>query len=128
VPSDSLHFPGHSKLIQKIIEEISLRGPLTFARFMEMALYDEHYGYYMTPMVGDEASSQERIGWEGDFYTAPELSPILAETLVRQVLEIDAQLGHPDPEPPTLPFGGAESFSQVPAGEQPERCDGNLGG
>ena len=70
---------------------------MTFARFMEMALYDEQYGYYMTPMVGDETSSQERIGWEGDFYTAPELSPILAETLVCQVLEIDAQLGHPDP-------------------------------
>ena len=97
MPSDSLHFPGHSKLIQKIIEEISLKGPLTFARFMELALYDEHYGYYMTPMVGDDASSRERIGWEGDFYTAPELSPILAETLVPQVLEIDAQLGHPAP-------------------------------
>jgi SAM-dependent MidA family methyltransferase len=97
VPSDSLHFPGHSKLTQKIIKEISLKGPLTFARFMELALYDEQYGYYMTPMPGDEASSRERIGWEGDFYTAPELSPILAKTLVSQVLEIDAQLGHPDP-------------------------------
>ncbi len=97
MPSDSLHFAGHSKLIQKIIEEISLKGPLTFARFMELALYDEQDGYYMTQMVGDEASSRERIGWEGDFYTAPELSPILAKTLARQVLEIDAQLGHPDP-------------------------------
>jgi SAM-dependent MidA family methyltransferase len=97
VLSDSSHCTGKSKLIQKIIEEISLNGPLTFARFMELALYDDQYGYYMTPMVGEEAFSKERIGWEGDFYTAPELSPILAKTLVRQVLEIDAQLGHPDP-------------------------------
>jgi len=64
---------------------------------MELALYDDQYGYYMTPMVGEEASFRKRIGWEGDFYTAPELSPILAKTLVRQVLEIDSQLGHPDP-------------------------------
>ncbi len=95
--SDSSHLAGNSKLIQKIIEEISLKGPLTFARFMELALYDEQYGYYMTPMVGEAVSFRERIGWEGDFYTAPELSPILAKTLARQVLEIDSQLGHPDP-------------------------------
>jgi len=97
VLSDSSQFAGNSKLIQKIIEEISLKGPLTFARFMELALYDDQYGYYMTPMIGEEASFRERIGWEGDFYTAPELSPILAKTLVRQVLEIDSQFGQPDP-------------------------------
>ncbi|MDH5562061.1 MAG: SAM-dependent methyltransferase [Nitrospirota bacterium] len=97
MPSDSLHFSGHPKLIQKIIEEISLRGPLTFARFMELALYDEGHGYYMTQAVEQDQSSRERIGWQGDFFTAPELSPIVAKTLVRQVLEIDAQLGHPSP-------------------------------
>jgi len=95
VPSDSSHFAGNSKLIQKIIDEISLCGPLTFARFMELALYDEGHGYYMTQAAEQDQSSRERIGWQGDFYTAPELSPILAKTLVRQVLEIDAQLGHP---------------------------------
>ena len=62
---------------------------------MEMALYDEEHGYYMTQVLEQDQSSRERIGWNGDFYTAPELSPILAKTLVRQVLEIDAQLGHP---------------------------------
>jgi SAM-dependent MidA family methyltransferase len=95
VPSDSSHFAGNPKLIQKFIEEISLHGPLTFARFMERTLYDKEHGYYMTHAVEQDQSSRERIGWEGDFYTAPELSPILAKILVRQVLEIDAQLGHP---------------------------------
>jgi len=95
VPSDSSHFSGHPKLIQKIIDEISLCGPLTFARFMELALYDEKQGYYMTQPVEQDQSSRERIGWDGDFYTAPELSPILAKTLVRQVIDIDAQIGHP---------------------------------
>ena len=95
MPSDSSHFSGHPKLIQKIIDEISLCGPLTFARFMELALYDEKQGYYMTQPVEQDQSSRERIGWDGDFYTAPELSPILAKTLVRQVIDIDAQIGHP---------------------------------
>ena len=97
MPSDSLHFAGNSKLIQKIVEEISLNGPLSFARFMELVLYDEGQGYYMTQAVAQDQSTRERIGWQGDFFTAPELSPILAKTLVRQVLEVDARLGHPDP-------------------------------
>ena len=74
-----------------------MQGPLSFARFMDLTLYHEEYGYYMSQAVGQDYSSSERIGWQGDFFTAPELSPILAKTLVRQVLEIDAQLGHPTP-------------------------------
>ena len=70
---------------------------MTFARFMEMALYDVPYGYYMTQAVKSEKPSHDRIGWDGDFFTAPELSPILAKTLVRQILDIDVRLGHPDP-------------------------------
>ena len=64
---------------------------------MELALYDVPYGYYMTQAVDSERLSPDRIGWSGDYFTAPELSPILAKTLVRQILDIDAQLGHPDP-------------------------------
>jgi SAM-dependent MidA family methyltransferase len=100
VPSDFPQIEGNPKLIQKIVSEISRTGPLSFARFMEMALYDVPYGYYMTQAVEQEQSSRgsrERIGWSGDFFTAPELSPILAKTLVRQVLDIDVQLGHPNP-------------------------------
>ena len=61
---------------------------------MEMSLYDPQDGYYMTAREAPEGPHQ-RIGWQGDFYTAPELSPLLARTLVQQVLEIDSQLGHP---------------------------------
>ena len=70
---------------------------MSFARFMELALYDVPYGYYMTQAVEAEHPITDRIGWSGDFFTAPELSPILAKTLVRQVLDIDVQLGHPAP-------------------------------
>ena len=74
-----------------------MHGPLTFARFMELALYDDEYGYYMTKNLAQDESLKDRIGWDGDFYTAPELSPILAKTLLCQVVEIDGQLDHPDP-------------------------------
>jgi len=97
VPSDPHQIEGNPDLIQKIVSEISQKGPMSFARFMELALYDVPYGYYMTQAVEAERPSTDRIGWSGDFFTAPELSPILAKTLVRQVLDIDAQLGHPAP-------------------------------
>ncbi len=69
---------------------------MNFARFMAYALYDLPYGYYMTQPVELERCSSGRIGWGGDFYTAPELSPVLAKTLIRQILDIDTQLGHPN--------------------------------
>ena len=97
MPSESHHIEGNPDLINKIVSEISRKGPLSFARFMELALYDVPYGYYMTQAVDGERPSSDRIGWGGDFYTAPELSPMLARTLVNQILDIDAQLGHPDP-------------------------------
>lgn len=68
---------------------------MTFARFMEMALYDPQDGYYMTSGKNVGGQMSQRIGWQGDFYTAPELSPVLARTLVHQVMEIDKYLGHP---------------------------------
>ncbi len=78
---------------------------------MEQALYDQDYGYYMTHRVEPDQSSRGPIGWNGDFYTASEFSPILAKTLVRQALEIDALLD----EPSTFTFvemgGGNGTFA-----------------
>ena len=69
-------------------------GPLTFARFMELALYDDAHGYYMTG--GGSSRTTFPIGGEGsDFFTAPSLSPVLAQCLVRQLAEIDERLGCP---------------------------------
>ncbi|MCY3727808.1 MAG: SAM-dependent methyltransferase [Nitrospira sp.] len=83
-----------SPLMQHITALIRETGPLTFARFMELALYDEEHGYYMTG--GGSSRTTSPIGREGgDFFTAPSLSPILAKCLVRQLEEIDERLGHP---------------------------------
>lgn len=95
MPLDHQNIQGNPDLIEKILSEIDLNGPMSFARFMELALYDVPHGYYMTKKVEPDLPSSDRIGWGGDFYTAPELSPILAKTLVRQILAIDDRLGRP---------------------------------
>lgn len=84
-----------SPLMQRISALIQETGPLTFARFMELALYDEEHGYYMTG-GGRATTATSPIGRAGgDFFTAPSLSPVLAKCLVRQLEEIDKRLGHP---------------------------------
>lgn len=84
-----------SPLMRRITALIRETGPLTFARFMELALYDEEHGYYMTG-GGRTTAATSPIGREGgDFFTAPSLSPTLAKCLVRQLAEIDERLGYP---------------------------------
>ena len=70
---------------------------MTFARFMELALYDEREGYYMTSGVvaSDQSPAESRIGWSGDFYTASDLHWLLGRCLEKQLEEIDDLLGHP---------------------------------
>ncbi|MYC26611.1 MAG: SAM-dependent methyltransferase [Nitrospira sp. SB0662_bin_26] len=84
-----------SPLMQHMTTLIQETGPLTFARFMELALYDEEHGYYTTG-GGRSPFATSPIGRAGgDFFTVPSLSPILAKCLVRQFAEIDERLGHP---------------------------------
>ena len=76
-------------LAARIRGEIAADGPMTFARFMELALYDPEGGYYR--------SADARPGREGDFLTAPELHPIFGETVANQLIEIWERLDRPDP-------------------------------
>jgi len=55
-------------------------GWISFARYMELALYAPGLGYY--------AGGSEKFGAVGDFVTAPELSPLFARALARQVAQI----------------------------------------
>lgn len=84
---------GHPDLVAAIASEISRNGAVSFARFMDMALYHPQFGYYMRPT----APGTERIGWDGDFYTSSDVHPILGHALAKQAAQIDALLGHPDP-------------------------------
>ena len=97
MPSSCLTGSSLSILVQRIIDEISHSGPITFARFMELVLYDQDEGYYMTmgSRSSEQSEEQSRIGWTGDFYTASDVHPLLAQCLAKQIVEVDDLLGAP---------------------------------
>ena len=65
------------ELSTRIAAEIARHGGwLSFARYMEMALYEPGLGYYSNP--------GQVFGAAGDFVTAPELTPLFGATLARQ--------------------------------------------
>jgi len=79
---------GHPGLVAKLVARITQGGPLSFVDFMEAALYDHEFGYYTTP--------GPRIGREGDYYTSPDVHPIFAELIGRQVAQAAEAMGPGD--------------------------------
>jgi len=59
-------------------------GHISFARFMELALYHPERGYYN--------ADDFTLGKQGDFTTAPEVSPLFAQCLATQFLQINNHL------------------------------------
>lgn len=55
-------------------------GAISFARYMELALYAPGLGYY--------SAGAQKFGHAGDFVTAPEISPLFAAAVARQCAEI----------------------------------------
>jgi SAM-dependent MidA family methyltransferase len=75
-------------LTQLIATEIRRAGGwISFARYMELALYAPKLGYYTggAHKFGDFAQG-------GDFVTAPELTPLFGQTLARQVVQVLKQV------------------------------------
>lgn len=69
------------KLLATIAAEIAANaGWISFARYMELALYAPGLGYY--------SAGSKKFGAGGDFVTAPEISPLFARTLARQVAQV----------------------------------------
>ena len=75
-------------LAARIRDEITANGPMTFARFMELALYDPEGGYYR--------GAEPRPGRSGDFLTAPEAHPIFGRAVASQLDEVWERLERPD--------------------------------
>jgi len=68
-------------LIGRIGAELARRQNwISFARYMELALYEPGLGYY--------AGGAAKLGQAGDFVTAPELGPLFGRVLARQVGEL----------------------------------------
>jgi len=78
---------ANSELIQIIRAEIGANGPISFARFMELALYHPDRGYY--------ASGRANIGRRGDFFTSVSVGPLFGKLLAAQFVEIWEKLGRP---------------------------------
>ena len=87
--SDRLILMVENPLESLIIEEVRARGPMTFARFMDLALYHEPWGYY--------SSGPERIGAGGDFYTSPVAHPAFGALLTVQLAGMWEMMGKPSP-------------------------------
>jgi len=79
LPSPSNEAALHSRaLAAHIRAEIGAAGGwIDFARYMDLALYAPGLGYY--------AAGAAKLGDAGDFITAPELTPLFAATLARQI-------------------------------------------
>ncbi len=79
---------GRPELVDLMKDEIiSNHGSISFARFMELALYHPEHGYYM--------SDDRKPGRGGDFITSPEASPLFGHALARQMAEFWDRLGRP---------------------------------
>jgi SAM-dependent MidA family methyltransferase len=82
-------------LLDRIRSEIRERGPMPFARFMELALYHAEHGYYGG--AGDPAGPGSGPGRDADFLTAPEGHPIFGWAMARRLERLWDELGRPDP-------------------------------
>lgn len=72
--------PERTALEEEIRDEIRSQGPMTFARFMELALYHPVRGYYSVDAVRGTRA--------GDFLTAPETHPLFGSALAGQMEEM----------------------------------------
>jgi SAM-dependent MidA family methyltransferase len=86
-PARGVDAASHPVLLEAIRAAIAASGPMTFARFMEIALYDPARGYYRGAVA--------RPGRAGDFLTAPEASPIFGRTVARFAAAVHAAIGAP---------------------------------
>lgn len=69
------------KLLAHIQQRIQQQnGWISFAEYMQMALYTPHLGYY--------SGDANKFGRGGDFVTAPEISPLFAQALANQVAQV----------------------------------------
>ena len=91
-------------LEEQIAAEIRRRGPLTFRRFMELALYHPEHGYYQRP--------RDPFGAGGDFYTNSQLQPVFGRLLAQQIQQWYREMGAP-PDFTVIEMGPA-ALQQAP--------------
>ena len=76
---------GNPDLIRIIRAQVEKHGPVSFAWFMEQALYHPEHGYY--------SSGRCTIGRKGDYFTNVSVGPLFGQLLAAQFSEIWERLG-----------------------------------
>ncbi|MBS4018656.1 MAG: SAM-dependent methyltransferase [Dechloromonas sp.] len=84
LPTPSPDALAHSRQVHEAIAStvVAEGGFLSFARYMEMALYAPGLGYY--------AAGARKFGAAGDFVTAPEMTPLFGQALAAQIAQVMA--------------------------------------
>ena len=88
--------------------EIGRQGPVTFRRFMEVALYHPECGYYRRP--------RDPFGKAGDFFTAEQVQPVFGILMAARIRQLYRELGEPPAFAVVEPGAGrgemAEAFAE----------------
>jgi SAM-dependent MidA family methyltransferase len=87
-PAPSTEQQNQSQKLSQHIREIIECAPqntISFAQYMDLALYTPQLGYYM--------ADNPVFGWEGDFTTAPELGNIFAQCLSESCMQVLQETG-----------------------------------
>ena len=88
----------HPALVEAIRSAIAVAGGrITFAQFMERALYQPQYGYY--------TAGRKRIGKQGDYFTSVSVGPLFGRILAHRFRQFRQQLGQP-PDFQVVEVGG----------------------
>lgn len=82
LPTPSVESQAISQQLVLLIQQKMTQagGCISFAEFMHMALYTPGLGYY--------SGGNQKFGQAGDFVTAPEISPLFAQTIALQTMQI----------------------------------------
>jgi SAM-dependent MidA family methyltransferase len=77
--------PSPTPLAEALRARLGAGGPITFADYMSACLYEPAHGYY----------SHAPASASADYYTSPEVHPIFARLIARQLAEMWERLGRP---------------------------------
>jgi len=113
LPSPEPHALAHQQKLLKLIQDeiAASNGQISFARFMELALYAPGLGYY--------SAGSRKFGAEGDFVTAPEISSLFSKCLARQCEQILKEI----PEGKILEYGAGSGIMATDILLELERID-----
>jgi SAM-dependent MidA family methyltransferase len=78
-----------TELAQVLLDRIAAHGEMTFAQFMEAALYEPGLGYY-TP-------AGRKVGAEGDFYTSMNVHSAFGRLIAKEICRFWELLASPAP-------------------------------